>query len=138
MYKNDSVEKLNKYAYYHCNSTATAGTAPANKDGSSLFLLDVPGFVYFASTDVKHCKKGQRLMLNVKARPLPAPAPAPAPSADAPIPPVARPPLSAKSPASPGEAVMVDSAAVMASSSGHALALVVSLTVLSLVGLIRA
>ncbi|CAM0910326.1 unnamed protein product [Alopecurus aequalis] len=138
MYKNDSVGKVNKYAYYHCNWTASAGTTPANKDGSSLFLLDAPGFVYFASTDVKHCKRGQRLVLNVRARSLPAPAPAPAPSAGAPTPPIAGAPLSAHSPAAPGEAVIVDSTAALASSSGGALALVVSLTVVALVGLIRA
>ena len=137
MYKNDSVGKVNKYAYYHCNSTATAGTAPANKDGSSLFLLDAPGFVYFASTDAKHCKKGQRLMLNVKGRALSAPAPAPGRSADVSTP-IAGSPLSAKSPGAPGgEPVMVDSAGAMASSSRRALAMVVSLTVLALVGLIR-
>jgi hypothetical protein len=136
MYKNDSVGKVNKYAYYHCNWTATAGTTPANKDASSLFLLDAPGFVYFASTDAKHCKRGQRLMLNVRARTLPPSAP----PADAPAPPpVARPPSSAQGAPSPGEPVAVDSAAaVLASSSGSSLVLGVCLAVLALVGLIRA
>ncbi|KAM0853211.1 hypothetical protein ACQ4PT_051238 [Festuca glaucescens] len=138
MYKNDSVGKVNKYAYYHCNWTASA-TTPANKDGSALFLLDAPGFVYFASTDPRHCKRGQRLMLNVKARPSSAPAPAPAASADEPSPPVARPPSSVPGAAAPGEPVMVDdSAAALASSSGRGLVLWVCLAVLALAGLIRA
>jgi hypothetical protein len=138
MYKNDSVGKVNKYAYYHCNWTASA-TTPANKDGSALFLLDAPGFAYFASTDARNCKRGQRLMLNVKARPSSAPAPSPDAPADAPSPPVARPPSSAPGAPAPGEPVMVDdSAAALASSSGRGLVLWVCLAVLALAGLIRA
>uniref|UniRef100_A0ACD6A9D3 Uncharacterized protein n=1 Tax=Avena sativa TaxID=4498 RepID=A0ACD6A9D3_AVESA len=135
MYKNDTVGKVTKYAYYHCNWTALASTTPPNKVASSLFLLDTPGFVYFASTDTKHCKKGQRLMLNVKARET---APSPAPSADAPTHHVAGPPLSAQGPAAPGDALMVDSASALALSSAPALALGVSVTVLAFMGLIRA
>ncbi|KAL5224614.1 hypothetical protein ABZP36_011253 [Zizania latifolia] len=74
VYTNDSVIKVDKFGYYHCNVTA----APSG-DGSALFLLNKPGFAYFSCADVKHCKMGQRLMINVEAAPSPAPAPAPVP-----------------------------------------------------------
>lgn len=130
MYKNDSVGKVNKYAYYHCNWTALASTPPV-KDGSSLFLLDAPGFAYFASADVKHCKKGQRLMLNVKARPEPAP------STDISSPPSPAPPAIAPGPA-PGAPVMDSGTAALASPRGRALVLVVSATTLALMRMILA
>ncbi|KAF7102768.1 hypothetical protein CFC21_103840 [Triticum aestivum] len=130
MYKNDSVGEVNKYAYYHCNWTALAPTPPV-KDGSSLFLLDAPGFAYFASADVKHCKKGQRLMLNVKARS------APVPSTDISSPPSPASPAIAPGPA-PGEPVMDSATAALASSHGRAFMLVVSGTTLALMGTIRA
>ncbi|PNT75810.1 hypothetical protein BRADI_1g38105v3 [Brachypodium distachyon] len=132
MYKNDSVAKVDKYAYYHCNSTAPAGTSPA-KDGSSLFLLDTPGYAYFASADAKHCKKGQRLMLNVKARQAPAPALAPE-TEEIPTPPAPAPLPSSPAPA-PRRPVMENGAAALASTSSRAL---VFLAALALMGLIRA
>ncbi|BAF19759.1 Os06g0553800 [Oryza sativa Japonica Group] len=74
VYKNDSVVKVDKFGYYHCNATAAAAN-----DGSVLFLLDAPGFAYFSSADADHCKKGQRLMINVDSAPSPSPSPSPAP-----------------------------------------------------------
>uniref|UniRef100_A0A0E0LCI9 Phytocyanin domain-containing protein n=1 Tax=Oryza punctata TaxID=4537 RepID=A0A0E0LCI9_ORYPU len=79
VYKNDSVVKVDKFGYYHCNATAAAAN-----DGSVLFLLDAPGFAYFTSADAVHCKKGQRLMINVESAPSPAPAPAASPIAKPP------------------------------------------------------
>lgn len=79
VYKNDSVVKVDKFGYYHCNATAAAAN-----DGSVLFLLDAPGFAYFSSADADHCKKGQRLMINVESAPSPAPAPAASPIAKPP------------------------------------------------------
>ena len=88
VYKNDTVIKVSKAGYYHCNETAGVGTGPVPKDGSTLFLLDAPGFTYFASADLAHCADGERLMINVLAAEPPAPAsslaPAQAPTAPSP------------------------------------------------------
>lgn len=89
MCRHDSVRKVDKYVYYHCNCTTLAGKKPA-KDDNWFFLLDAPVFAYFASTDIKHCKKAS-LMLNVKARPALAP-PADISSPPAPVPPAPAPP----------------------------------------------
>lgn len=62
LYKNDSVIKVSKPGYYHCNETGV-GVAP--KDGSTLFTLDKPGFYYFVSGNLAHCMRGQRLMIEV-------------------------------------------------------------------------
>ncbi|RLM80076.1 mavicyanin-like [Panicum miliaceum] len=64
VYKNDSVIKVGKAGYYHCNETA-ADAAP--RDGTTLFVLDAPGPAYFASADLDHCNMGQRLMVDVLA-----------------------------------------------------------------------
>ncbi|XP_008791687.2 mavicyanin-like [Phoenix dactylifera] len=64
-YKNDSVVKVDKRGYYHCNET---GHGSMFKDGHTVFLLDKPEFYYFASGDLDHCKKGQRLMIEVKGQ----------------------------------------------------------------------
>lgn len=79
-YKNDSVVMVSKRGYYHCNETSH-GSLP--KDGNTVFLLDKPGFYYYVSGDTEHCKKGQRLMVEVIGVPLPplVPAPSPQPSA---------------------------------------------------------
>ncbi|RRT49426.1 hypothetical protein B296_00050427, partial [Ensete ventricosum] len=81
-YKNDSVVRVSKRGYYHCNET---GGGSASKDGSTVFLLDQPGFYYFVSGNVDHCKRGQRVMIEAldAQRPPPAasgPAPSPLPS----------------------------------------------------------
>ncbi|KAF3339748.1 mavicyanin-like protein [Carex littledalei] len=62
VYKNDSVIKVSKPGYYHCNESAI-GVAP--KDGSTLFTLDKPGFYYFVSGNLDHCMRGQRLTIEV-------------------------------------------------------------------------
>ncbi|XP_052145331.1 mavicyanin-like [Oryza glaberrima] len=78
-YRNDSVIKVSKAGYYHCNETAgvDAGDAPVPGDGARVFYLYVPGFAYFASPDLGRCNEGQRLMINVLAAVPPAAAPAP-------------------------------------------------------------
>ena len=37
VYKNDSVIKVSKVGYYHCNETAGIGTGPGPRDGKTLF-----------------------------------------------------------------------------------------------------
>uniref|UniRef100_A0A0D9VE16 Phytocyanin domain-containing protein n=1 Tax=Leersia perrieri TaxID=77586 RepID=A0A0D9VE16_9ORYZ len=82
-YKNDSVIRVTKAGYYHCNETAGIDAAG---DSVKVFRLDNPGFDYFASADLDRCNKGERLMINVHLAdagpPSPAlaatPAPAPA------------------------------------------------------------
>jgi len=76
-YKNDSVVKVGKRGYYHCNETRHGSTF---KDGSTVFLLDKPGFYYFVSGDLEHCRKGQRLMVEVVGVPPPPPPAVPSPS----------------------------------------------------------
>ena len=78
VYKNDSVIKVGKAGYYHCNETAPYA---APRDGTALFVLDAPGPAYFASADLDHCNMGQRLMVDVLADRAAAPGPwAPGPS----------------------------------------------------------
>jgi len=78
-YKNDSVVKVGKRGYYHCNETRHGSTF---KDGSTVFLLDKPGFYYFVSGNIEHCKKGQRVLIEVVGVPAPlVPSPSPLPSA---------------------------------------------------------
>ncbi|OAY84403.1 Early nodulin-like protein 1 [Ananas comosus] len=87
----DSLCEVDKRGYYHCNES---GRGSMFKDGNTLFVLDEPGFCYFVSGDVDHCRKGQRLMVEVagQQRPPPlgppvpvmaGPSPAPLPSAAA-------------------------------------------------------
>ncbi|XP_065013910.1 early nodulin-like protein 17 [Musa acuminata AAA Group] len=76
-YKNDSVVRVSKRGYYHCNET---GGGSASKDGSTVFLLDQPGFYYFVSGDVDHCKMGQRVMIEALDAQRPPAAAGPAPS----------------------------------------------------------
>ncbi|XP_064971348.1 early nodulin-like protein 17 [Musa acuminata AAA Group] len=76
-YKNDSVVRVSKRGYYHCNET---GGGSASKDGSTVFLLDQPGFYYFVSGDVDHCKRGQRVMIEALDAQRPPAAAGPAPS----------------------------------------------------------
>lgn len=67
VYKNDSVIKVSKAGYYHCNETAGIGigTGAGPRDGKTLFILDAPGFAYFASADLGHCKDGEKLIIKV-------------------------------------------------------------------------
>ncbi|CAO2045165.1 unnamed protein product [Urochloa humidicola] len=85
VYKNDSVIKVSKAGYYHCNETDPSAAPP--RDGTTLFVLDAPGPAYFASADRARCVVGERLMLDVLAAAAPGPwsppswAPSPGPSA---------------------------------------------------------
>ncbi|KAF0904825.1 hypothetical protein E2562_037600 [Oryza meyeriana var. granulata] len=129
VYKNDSVVKVDKFGYYHCNVTAAAAN-----DGSVLFLLDAPGFAYFSSADVSHCKKGQRLMINVGAAPSLAPTPAsPIPMIPSPAPPTL---LPSPSPSLAPQEAATTSAAVSSTAVPRVLLLAVSATALAMMGLI--
>ncbi|CAN4089004.1 unnamed protein product [Withania somnifera] len=61
-YRNDSVIRVNKWEFYHCNKTHPASGA---KDGNRTVKLNRDGPVYFVSGDPEHCKKGQRLAVEV-------------------------------------------------------------------------
>ncbi|KAG2728992.1 hypothetical protein I3843_01G225000 [Carya illinoinensis] len=61
-YKNDSVLVVNKYEYYHCN---TSKPIAAFNNGKSVVRLDRPGPFYFISGVPDHCKNGQRLFIDV-------------------------------------------------------------------------
>ncbi|KAK8939323.1 Early nodulin-like protein 2 [Platanthera guangdongensis] len=61
-YKNDSVIRVEKRGYYHCNESSDDS---AFTDGNTIFLFDKPGFFYFVSGNFDHCKEGQRLMVEV-------------------------------------------------------------------------
>ncbi|KAG8388357.1 hypothetical protein BUALT_Bualt02G0117400 [Buddleja alternifolia] len=61
-YKNDSVEVVAKWGYYHCDSSRPISVY---KDGNTVINLDKPGPIYFISADPDHCKNGQRLMVEV-------------------------------------------------------------------------
>ncbi|XP_015689163.2 cucumber peeling cupredoxin-like [Oryza brachyantha] len=82
VYRNDSAIKVTKAGYYHCNETAgiDSGDVPAPADGVRVFHLYAPGLAYFASADLDHCNKGQRLMVNVLAADQPPAPPAQGPS----------------------------------------------------------
>lgn len=90
MYKNDSVMVVEKYGYYHCNSTHPTSVF---KDGNTVINLERPGPAYFVSGYPDHCKSGQKLMVEVitlhpisRSPPQPTDggaAPAPSPSAAA-------------------------------------------------------
>ncbi|EAZ37327.1 hypothetical protein OsJ_21667 [Oryza sativa Japonica Group] len=136
VYKNDSVVKVDKFGYYHCNATAAAAN-----DGSVLFLLDAPGFAYFSSADADHCKKGQRLMINVDSAPSPAPAPAASPIAKPPAavtadtpPPPPPPPSPSPSPSPAPQEAATASAATSSSAATAAHALL--LAAMAMMGLI--
>ncbi|XP_020595399.1 mavicyanin-like [Phalaenopsis equestris] len=83
-YKNDSVIRVEKRGYYHCNESSNGALY---KDGSTVFVLDKPGLLYFVSSNIEHCKMGQRLMVDVMASHGPpfsgAPGPSPHSSATA-------------------------------------------------------
>lgn len=61
-YKNDSVLVVDKYEYYHCN---TSKPIAAFNNGKSVVKLDRPGSFYFISGVPDHCKNGQRLLIEV-------------------------------------------------------------------------
>ncbi|GAA0170257.1 hypothetical protein Leryth_010233 [Lithospermum erythrorhizon] len=74
-YKNDSVLVVDKWGYYHCDTTKPSSVF---NDGNTTLVLDNPGKFYFISGDPQHCEEGQRLFVNVL--PLPSNADSPAPS----------------------------------------------------------
>lgn len=61
-YKNDSVLEVDKWDFYHCNSSAPISSF---KNGKSVVKLERPGSFYFISGDSDHCKTGQRLVVGV-------------------------------------------------------------------------
>lgn len=79
VFKNDSVIQVDKAGYYHCTWPPPPDDA-APHDGKMIFLLDAPGYVYFASADQDRCMMGERLMVNVLGPGETAAAPAPAPA----------------------------------------------------------
>ncbi|GMI82091.1 hypothetical protein HRI_001878400 [Hibiscus trionum] len=73
-YRNDSVLMVDKWDYYHCNSN---NPIYSFNDGNTVINLDRPGFFYFTSGVLDHCKNGQKLMIQVmglhqRAEPPPA------------------------------------------------------------------
>jgi hypothetical protein len=128
VYKNDSVLRVSKAGYYHCNETA-ADAAP--RDGRTVFLLDGPGFAYFASADLAHCGMGERLAVSVLAAgSLPAPAPSPSSSSSSSAPGPWSWVLS-PSPSPSGEHSAAAALPVVAASSAHAVVLVVAVALLA-------
>ena len=61
-YKNDSVLVVDKWDYYHCN---TSKPITAFNNGMSVIKLDRSGPFYFISGNIDHCKNGQRLLVEV-------------------------------------------------------------------------
>ncbi|GAV77557.1 Cu_bind_like domain-containing protein, partial [Cephalotus follicularis] len=61
-YQNDSVLVVDKFDYYHCN---TSEPITAFNDGKTVIKLDRPGSFYFISGVPDHCKNGQRLFIDV-------------------------------------------------------------------------
>ncbi|KAI5336997.1 PREDICTED: early nodulin [Prunus dulcis] len=61
-YKNDSVLEVDKWDYYHCN---TSNPIIAFDNGKSIMKLDRPGPFYFISGAPDHCKNGQRIFIEV-------------------------------------------------------------------------
>lgn len=62
-YNNDSVLVVNKYDYYHCNTTEPI--TAFNDGNSAVVKLDRPGPFYFISGAPDHCNNGQRLLVDV-------------------------------------------------------------------------
>ncbi|XP_010254008.1 PREDICTED: mavicyanin [Nelumbo nucifera] len=68
-YEEDSVLVVNKWGYYHCN---TSKPIVAYNNGKTVIKLDRTGPFYFISGAPDHCKDGQRVVVNVLAlRPSP-------------------------------------------------------------------
>ncbi|KAG8379988.1 hypothetical protein BUALT_Bualt07G0146900 [Buddleja alternifolia] len=61
-YKNDTVLVVDKWGYYHCDSSHPISVF---KDENTVIKLDRPGPIYFVSGEPDHCKNGQRLMVEV-------------------------------------------------------------------------
>ncbi|XP_073301887.1 early nodulin-like protein 7 [Primulina huaijiensis] len=61
-YKSDTVQIVDKWGYYHCNSTRPISVF---NDGHTLINLDLSGPLYIVSADPDHCKSGQRMIVEV-------------------------------------------------------------------------
>ncbi|KAM7254573.1 hypothetical protein ACFE04_003953 [Oxalis oulophora] len=61
-YENDSVLVVDKWDYYHCNTTDPIASFD---NGETVIKLDRPGPFYFISAAIDHCKNGQRLLVEV-------------------------------------------------------------------------
>lgn len=61
-YRNDSVLVVEKWDYYHCNTNKPIYSFD---DGNTVINLDRPGLFYFISGVPDHCKKSQKLMIQV-------------------------------------------------------------------------
>ncbi|CAM8988913.1 unnamed protein product [Rhodiola kirilowii] len=71
VYRNDSVMVVDKYAYYHCNTTKPIYIF--RDQGKTVIKLDRPGPFYFISGAPDHCKNGQRLEVDVMSNSPPRP-----------------------------------------------------------------
>ncbi|XWS11969.1 hypothetical protein CRYUN_Cryun37aG0050400 [Craigia yunnanensis] len=61
-YQNDSVLVVEKWDYYHCNTNKPISSF---NNGKTVFNLDRPGLFYFISGAPDHCKRGQKLLIQV-------------------------------------------------------------------------
>ncbi|TYG68283.1 hypothetical protein ES288_D05G141700v1 [Gossypium darwinii] len=61
-YQNDSVLVVEKWDYYHCNINKPISSFD---DGNTVINLDRPGLFYFISGVPDHCKKSQKIMIQV-------------------------------------------------------------------------
>ncbi|EOA34306.1 hypothetical protein CARUB_v10021823mg [Capsella rubella] len=62
VYDKDSVMEVDKWGFYHCNSS---DPITAFDNGNSTLSLDRPGLFYFISGSNEHCTSGQRLIVEV-------------------------------------------------------------------------
>ncbi|KAL3631924.1 hypothetical protein CASFOL_024908 [Castilleja foliolosa] len=61
-YKKDTVVVVDKWGYYHCNSSHAITVF---KNGNTVINLERAGPVFFISANADHCKSGQRLTVEV-------------------------------------------------------------------------
>ncbi|WCJ40837.1 early nodulin-like protein 7 [Euphorbia peplus] len=61
-YQNDSVVEVEKWGYYHCN---TSGSIVHFNNGRSTINLEKSGLFFFISGAPNHCRNGQRLIVDV-------------------------------------------------------------------------
>lgn len=61
-YQNDSVLVVDKYGYYHCDTSKATATYT---DGNTVVKLERPGFIYFITGTGDNCRNGQRLIVDV-------------------------------------------------------------------------
>ncbi|KAK1416860.1 hypothetical protein QVD17_25977 [Tagetes erecta] len=61
-YNNDSVVVVEKWGFYHCNSSKPIASF---NDGDTVINLDNAGTMYFISGDADRCKQGVNMMLEV-------------------------------------------------------------------------